>query len=102
MSIREKRIKYAKGLCEYCGAVAEEMHHVFPGRGRRKQLESFETVVMLCSECHRGKNSWKVINHFKNKVSVELFKKYGEHEARKRCGGRLYLDDGEDSEEKKS
>ena len=89
--IRNARIKHAKGRCEYCGAVAEELHHVFGGSGKRSQLESFDTVVMLCSECHRGKRSPEVINHFKAKVSAELFRKYGEHEAWKRCGGRLYF-----------
>jgi 5-methylcytosine-specific restriction endonuclease McrA len=91
MNIRELRIKHAKGMCEYCGHPGSELHHVFGGRGKRKDLESFETVVWLCSECHRGKFSPKVINHFKVKVSTIFLKQYGQEKARKMCGGRLYF-----------
>ena len=92
MKIREIRIKMSRGICEYCREKpGSELHHIFGGRGRRKQLENIETVVMLCSECHRGKFSETVINHFKVKVSKDLIKKYGEEEARKMCGGRLYF-----------
>lgn len=90
-SIREEIIEMSKGSCEYCGKTGTELHHVFGGRGKRKDLESIETVVWLCSECHRGKNSWKVINHYKEKVCGDLFKKYGEEEARRLCGGKFYV-----------
>lgn len=80
----------SKGRCEYCRGRGKEMHHVFGGSGKRLLLESKETVVYLCEECHRGKDSQKIINFFKIKVCRELIEKYGENEARKRCGGRIY------------
>ena len=66
------------------------MHHVFGGR-MRKKLESLETVVMLCPDCHRGKNSPGIIKHFKIKVTAELIAKYGEEKARTKTGGKLHF-----------
>ena len=93
MEIRTQRIELCKGKCEYCGAGGRlEMHHVFGGR-MRKKLESLETVVMLCPDCHRGKNSFNVIKRLRIKVSAELIEKYGEDEARRRAGGKLYFEE---------
>lgn len=51
--IRAVVMKKAGGLCEMCGAPATEAHHLISGPLRRR-LESADTVIALCFDCHRS------------------------------------------------
>ena len=53
MDVREKRKIYAHGKCELCGFKGSELHHIFGGLKNRKISECFDTVVWLCSKCHK-------------------------------------------------
>ena len=86
--IKEERRIMCGNICEYCGEKpATEGHHVF---GRAK-VQSLETTRMWDGECHRGTNYQKRVEETKVICSAELIEKYGEDEARKRAGGRLYF-----------
>ena len=86
-AIRAERFKIACNICEYCHSTkATELHHIFS-----RKSEYIETVRALCSFCHRGSGYQERLNIMKVEASAELIEKYGEVEARKRAGGRLYF-----------
>lgn len=87
----------SKGLCEVCYSPGTEMHHCVYGRGKRKEHETIESVILLCWNCHHsnegvhGKNGRKLDLHLKKKLQEKYFKMgYTEDEVRKRMGGKLY------------
>ena len=56
-AIREACAKRAGGKCETCGteesaAYPLQMHHLLPGRGRRREQQAVENCVMVCMWCH--------------------------------------------------
>ena len=47
---RRKAMKYAKGRCQLCGALAREVHHMnYRSRGK----EQPEDLIALCRKCHK-------------------------------------------------
>lgn len=87
------------GLCENCGAADYmcQLHHIIKGRGKRKQCETVESVLLLCWNCHYG--TWGI--HGKNgkaldlKLKINLQETYfkqgkTEGEVRILLGGKLY------------
>ena len=86
--------KRANGRCELCGKLTSELqlHHVISGYGRRREHESVETCLMLCSECHREVHeNAKLSRALKLLVEERLYRMgYNENEVRTLMGGRLY------------
>jgi len=89
----------AAGRCEVCGVVCSEleMHHVLSGKGRRKQQERPETVLMLCNSCHSGDHG--VHGTHGHVLGLQLKKEVQRHyysmdlsedEIRVLMGGKLY------------
>lgn len=90
-------IERSKLLCENCYGPGEEFHHIVKGRGRRKQHERVESVVLLCRKCHRGtngvhgKNGRKLDLKLKRRLQEEYLNQgYTEDEVREMMGGKLY------------
>lgn len=90
-------LERSKGLCEVCYAPGTELHHIIYGKGKRKQHETIESVVLLCYECHRGTNgvhgkNGKELNiKLKKQLQEYYFKQgYTEEETRELMGGKLY------------
>ena len=54
-------------LCENCGAVAVDIHHVdFKGMGGSKNKDYIENLIALCRNCHnKAHNSKDFNNHLK-------------------------------------
>jgi len=85
--IRADRMKMCGYVCEWCKEKpATDEHHVF---GRKS--EYIETVICLCSYCHRGGGYQARLNQMKIDVTTELIEKYGEDKARLMSGGRFYF-----------
>lgn len=90
-------LERSKGLCEVCYAPGTELHHIIHGKGKRKQHETIESVVLLCYECHRGtygvhgKNGSKLNRQLKIGLQ-EKYKSlgYSEEEIRELMGGKIY------------
>lgn len=56
-ALRHAVFERAAGRCEYCQiATPTDLEHVFGGRNRRA-LESFETCLAICWECHRARHN---------------------------------------------
>ena len=90
-------LERSKGLCEVCHKQGQELHHILSGNGRRRQHENADSVIMLCSSCHRGtngvhgKNGAKLDLQLKLKLQETYFKQgKTEGEIRVLMGGRLY------------
>ncbi|HLR34552.1 MAG TPA: hypothetical protein VK071_04395 [Tissierellales bacterium] len=96
--LRQKVLKRSKGLCELChSSYMVQVHHILGGRGRRKQQERLETLILLCWDCHHG--NYGV--HGKNgreldlKLKLDLQGKYRKEgytddEIRELMGGKIY------------
>ena len=90
-------LERSKGLCEVCYAPGTELHHIIYGKGKRKEHETVESVVLLCYECHRGtygvhgKNGSKLNRQLKIGLQ-EKYKSlgYSEEEIRELMGGKIY------------
>lgn len=41
--------------CDVCNSPSVELHHIFPGVGRRSKCDEYGLTVWLCPEHHRGK-----------------------------------------------
>ena len=90
------------GRCTACGRYGPlERHHVIHGKGKRKECETPESVVLLCHNCHQG--TFGV--HGKEGHGLDIKLKRGlqniyfaqgreEAEVRQLMGGKLVL--GED------
>ena len=51
--------KDKKGLrCFLCGRVADHIHHIFYGRGKRNISDREKLTVALCYKCH-----WQIHNN---------------------------------------
>ena len=90
-------LERSKGLCEVCYAPGAELHHIIYGKGKRKQHETVESVILLCYECHRGtygvhgREGRELDLELKRKLQLEYFKQgYSEKEVREMMGGKLY------------
>lgn len=90
-------LERSKGLCEVCYAPGAELHHIIHGKGKRKQHETVESVVLLCWECHRGtygvhgREGRKLDLQLKKQLQERYFKQgYSEKEVREMMGGKLY------------
>lgn len=87
------------GLCEECG-VADymcQLHHIIGGRGKRKQHETVESVILLCWDCHHGTfgvhgREGKTLDlKLKKQLQETYFNQgYTENEVRRMMGGKLY------------
>lgn len=90
--LREERKAYAKEKCELCGVKGSELHHVFGGRKNRKISECFDTVIWLCSKCHKEIHGQNFT--LKKKLQVErcslLIEKIGEEKTREFLG-KIYI-----------
>jgi hypothetical protein len=58
--------KRADGKCETCGNEASpdyplHMHHILPGRGRRRQEQAVENCVMACMWCHEFAHGGRIL-----------------------------------------
>ena len=93
-SVIERATKNGVVICEFCERPTRrpEVHHIY---GRKS--ESFETLIVLCSEyldkCHdhaTAKGQMK-LNKIKEINTKYLVEKYGEEEARKKAGGKLFF-----------
>lgn len=90
-------LERSQGLCENCYGPGAEFHHICFGSGKRKQHETKESVVLLCSRCHRGTNGvhGREGRELDLKLKIRLQEVYfnqgyAEHEVRIKMGGRLY------------
>jgi len=85
--------KRANGRCELCGKLTNELelHHVISGYGRRREHESVETCLMLCSECHEQVHRDAKLHRVLKMLVQERLKVAGksEDEIRAIMGGRL-------------
>ena len=91
--IREKRIEFAKGLCEFCEKQAVTVHHIFLGRKQRNPTERFETVRAVCADCHsyiHGSKGFELLQWLQREACKELIKNIGEEETRKLLG-KIYF-----------
>lgn len=81
-----------RGLCEICGNVGHDPHHIFGG-SRRKSTERIECMAYLCRNCHRLLHDKGYGNRkLKLKSQSELAKMgYSEDEIRKIVGGKLEI-----------
>jgi ferredoxin len=65
-------MRYDKGsipLCEVCGAVATDVHHVrLRGMGGAKNLDYFENLLGLCRSCHQACHSGAISKDFQLKI----------------------------------
>lgn len=83
--------------CQACYGPGEEIHHIIYGRGKRKEHENIDSLILLCRQCHRGtngvhgKNGHKLNMRLKRALQAKYFKQgYSEEEVRELMGGRLY------------
>jgi hypothetical protein len=89
----------AGGRCEICGRRRNlTRHHILGGRGRRKQCERPETVVLLCDRCHghSTQEHERFLHALRCMLQSWYFRQgYTEEETRDLMGGKLYLVDSE-------
>lgn len=90
-------IARSNSLCEVCGNLGSELHHVIKGNGKRKQHERAESIVLLCMDCHRGtngihgKNGSELDLKLKRKLQDDYYNQgYSEDEVRSLMGGKIY------------
>ena len=85
--------KRSYGLCELCGRMGEQYHHIFGGNGRRKPTERVECISHLCAKCHNNLHDKGIGNRYlKLKSQSELASNgYSEDEIRKIVGGKLEI-----------
>lgn len=87
----ESVIERANGQCEVCGGRGADIHHTIFGNGKRKQHETYESLILLCMNCHHLAHSTELNYKLKKQVQEEYFNQgYSEDEVRKMMGGRLY------------
>lgn len=96
--IEKAVMERSQGLCEICHSpYMAQQHHIIGGRGKRKQHETVDSVIMLCWEHHHGTygvhgREGKVLNvELKRSLQDKYFKQqYTETEVRKMMGGKIY------------
>ena len=97
--IAQHVLERAEGVCENCknSNYMLQMHHIIGGRGKRKQHETKESVILLCWECHHGTKGihGRDGNELDLKLKLDLQDRYfdmgyTEEEVRELMGGKLY------------
>ena len=74
------------GICFFCGAPAEEEHHLIFGGGRRALAEQDGLKVPACGRCH---NAGKAIGRIHdNPMAEKLSKMLGQAIYEKEIGSR--------------
>lgn len=89
----------SQGLCELCYSPnMVQIHHIIKGKGKRKQLETVYSLIMLCYECHHGTNGVHGRDGYKLDLLLKqrLEKTYrniglSEVDIRHWMGGKLYV-----------
>ena len=97
---RQKVYNRANRQCEICGRTTGlQIHHIV----RRSQLGSdkLDNLILLCWNCHHGKNSGKL----ELQLKLDLQRKYvaegyTETEIRKLMGDKIYLEEELNAEQK--
>ena len=68
---RQIRIAYANGLCEKCGAIGTEVHHIIhltPENINDPNITiNQDNLILLCNECHNKEH-----NRFEGKRDLEF------------------------------
>ena len=97
-SLYKQAMTRAQGVCEVCESPhLPELHHIIFGRGRKRQKECLDSVIILCYDCHRGNNGV----HSKDGRGLDIKLKqdlqkifmsqgYSEEETRQMMGNKLY------------
>lgn len=97
--IVNKVLERSGGICEVCGAADYmcQLHHIIGGRGKRKQHETVESVMLLCWDCHygtfgiHGREGKALDTKLKRQLQEIYFNQgYTENEVREKMGGKLY------------
>lgn len=92
-------LERSKGVCEVCGAAdyRVQLHHIIKGRGKRKQHETIDSVILLCWNCHHstygvhGREGRELDLRLKRELQDKYFSQgYAENEVREMLGGKLY------------
>lgn len=90
-------LERSKGLCEVCYQPGSELHHIIKGKGKRKEHETIESIILLCWDCHRGtygvhgREGKKLDLRLKRQLQETYFSQgYTEIEVREMLGGKLY------------
>ena len=61
-----------KGICAFCGRIAEAEHHLLFGNGTRELAEEDGLKVPICNRCH---NMGRVIEQIHGNVMAEKLSK---------------------------
>ena len=91
-------LERSEGLCEVCHSpYMTQIHHIISGKGRRKEHENIDSVIMLCWNCHHGnygthgKNGRELDLRLKKELQEKYFNKgYEEEKVRWLMGGKIY------------
>ena len=87
--------KRSEGMCERCGGVGCDPHHLLEG-SNKKATETIENVLWVCRECHDylhlDENGIKENHGYKLDYQAWLLRNNDENEARRLMGGKLLLD----------
>lgn len=92
-------LERSKGVYEVCGAAdyRVQLHHIIKGRGKRKQQETIESVILLCWNCHHGtygvhgREGYLLDRKLKLKLQETYFNQgYSTEKVRQMLGGKLY------------
>ncbi len=76
--------------CEYSGAPTRnyQMHHIY---GRKVESPDVCIILDIKNHDHSTGHGQLILNEIKASNSAMLIKKYGEDEARKKAGGKLFF-----------
>lgn len=78
--VRDKRAILAKGKCEFCGGIGNQLHHTVEGKLRRKTFERVLTTRWICENCHIGSKKADMIKRFRSELNKELSKHFTNEE----------------------
>ena len=96
-AVKEAIIKRSEGMCERCGGVGCDPHHLLEG-STKSQTECAENVLWVCRSCHRYLHSaqGQKENHgYKLDYQAWLLKEYDLIETRKIMGDKMMLDEND-------
>ena len=92
--LRDLRMHYANHCCEECGGTNNlSMHHIVnKDAKRRKNSEQwFESVRILCYDCHIGANSYKVLPKLVKEFDEYLLNYYDSEQVREITGKKIHI-----------
>jgi len=92
-AVRESIIQRSDGMCERCGKLGCDPHHLLEG-STKSETECAENVLWLCRRCHRYLHSAKGHDEnygYKLDYQAQLLRNNEENEARRLMGGKLML-----------